>query len=550
MNFNPPETVVQIHFPMGGDRTVDHVFPALGLVDVGCEVGEVIFPAMLASNRMHLPLVYDIAPAWVPWDEPLQSSKRLFFIFVNPKPMFNLLQYLAVHLPQLEIDLCPADLPQDRRESMWLHLICFPGPDIIDGLHRLHDRANRMHGRVQTLEHQVQRLQQQVDRLVNRPPPNARAARPMGSSLSTQSDDAATDECASEPPALRRPDIDCNISESFRANMHEAINEAHATTTRADPIVLPWEMPSMSWVFGETDPLDFPFVAPVLGYVEPVEQIVDTRPDHVVQINPKGTFFEGAIAFNSFRTCHLDEGSQLSLLAQKWEAVVSINYSAFDLGIEIFEIDFKERAKIMSEVLGGKSPATLSRRLSQISRYVRWATNDAKRLPFPVTSELIKNYVRHLRNEASAHTAFKGFAEVLKFMKHVVGLDCDLAAFESAWVSGVIRSAQQSRPLRKQSTTLNVKTLQYLENFLCNQEHSVIDRFAAGVFLFAIYSRSRFGDLRRIAKIIIDPATEESEGSLGYIEMHSASHKMRATGNRLSAHLPLIAPIKGLGERA
>eukprot|EP00435_Cladocopium_sp_Y103_P042275 s848_g11.t1 len=135
-------------------------------------------------------------------------------------------------------------------------------------------------------------------------------------------------------------------------------------------------------------------------------------------------------------------------------------------------------------------------------------------------------------------------------MKHVVGLDCDLTAFESAWVSGVIRSAQQSRPLRKQSTTLNVKTLQYLENFLCSQEHSIVDRFAAGIFLFATYSRARFGDLRRIAKIIIDPATEESEGSLGYIEMHSASHKMRATGNRLGAHLPLIAPIKGLGERA
>eukprot|EP00435_Cladocopium_sp_Y103_P035389 s1019_g9.t1 len=385
----------------------------------------------------------------------------------------------------------------------------------------------------------------------------------MGGSISINSDDAATDGCEPAPAHSDVTDIDCNISDAMRQNMHEAISEAHATTARADLIVLPWEMPSMSWIFGETSPLDFPSIAPVMGYMEPGDEPTDSRTEHAMPISSRGTFFESAIAFNSFRTCHLDEGSQLALLAQKWEGgsqlallaqkwegVISINYAAFNLGIEIFEMPHREKVVVASEVLGGKSPATLSRRLSQISRYVRWATEDAKRLPFPVSGELIKNYVRHLRNASSAHTAFKGFIEVLKFMKHVVGLDCDLSAFDSAWVNGVIRSAQQARPLRKQSTTLNVKTVQYLENFLFDQTNSMVDRYAAGVFLFAIFSRARFGDLRRIAKIIIDPATEDSDGSLGYLEMHSASHKMRATGNRLGAHLPLIAPIKGLGPRA
>ena len=78
----------------------------------------------------------------------------------------------------------------------------------------------------------------------------------------------------------------------------------------------------------------------------------------------------------------------------------------------------------------------------------------------------------------------------------------------------------------------------------------MVDRYAVGVFLFAVYSRSRFGDLRKIAKIIFDAASDDTGESLGYIEMHSASHKMRATGNRLGAHLPLIAPIKGLSDIA
>eukprot|EP00435_Cladocopium_sp_Y103_P057462 s1511_g19.t1 len=135
--------------------------------------------------------------------------------------------------------------------------------------------------------------------------------------------------------------------------------------------------------------------------------------------------------------------------------------------------------------------------------------------------------------------------EVMKFMKHVVGLDCDLAAFESAWVSGIIRAAQQSRPLRKQSTTLSVKTLLFMEEYLCDKSKALVDRYACGVFLFAIYARARFGDLRKISKIWVDSAPTSSECSLGFIEAHSESHKMRATGNRLGAHLPLIAPIKG-----
>ena len=37
---------------------------------------------------------------------------------------------------------------------------------------------------------------------------------------------------------------------------------------------------------------------------------------------------------------------------------------------------------------------------------------------------------------------------------------------------------------------------------------------------------------------------------MGFLEMHSASHKLRAAGNRVGSHLPLIAPIKGLGQGA
>eukprot|EP00435_Cladocopium_sp_Y103_P011314 s1805_g2.t4 len=372
----------------------------------------------------------------------------------------------------------------------------------------------------------------------------------MGESLSVESRDLVTES----EPAGNSSLVDgrapvANMTDIQRRQMHDAISDAHALAARPSQIVLPWEEPSMSWIFGDGDQSVIPDVAPVWGYIEPEVESEQHR-EVAVAVESRPTVFESAISFGSFRTCHLSDSDQLSILSQKFEALVSINYAAFDLGVQIFDSPYAVRVQTVSEVLGGKSPATLSRRLSQITRYVKWASEEAKREPFPVSAELIKNYIRHLRNQNSGHTAFKGFMEVLKFMKHVVGLDCDMSAFDSAWVSGIIRAAQQSRPLRKQSTTLNVKTLMYLESYLSDSTKAVVDRYACGVFLFAVYARARFGDLRKISKVLIDVAPDTNEGSLGFLEAHSASHKMRATGNRLGAHLPLIAPIKGVGQRA
>eukprot|EP00435_Cladocopium_sp_Y103_P043649 s2024_g12.t1 len=365
----------------------------------------------------------------------------------------------------------------------------------------------------------------------------------MGDSFSISSEppgqDGAADGCATVP----------ELTDAQRRQMHEAIADAHALAARPAQLTMPWEEPSMSWIFGSRAPLDIPDVTPVWGYVGP-EVAQDSGRDSTVVLGSKPTVFESAISFGSFRTCHLKDSDQHSILSQKFEALISINYAAFDLGIQIYDSPFAMRVQTVSEILGGKSPSTLSRRLSQITRYVKWASEEAKRDPFPVSAELIKNFIRHLRNLNSGHTAFKGFMEVLKFMKHVVGLDCDMTAFDSAWVRGIIQAAQQSRPLRKQSMTLNVKTLVYMESFLCDSSKALVDRFACGVFLFAVYAKARFGDLRKISKFIIDTAPDSSEGSLGYLEAHSESHKMRATGNRLGAHLPLIAHIKGLGQRA
>ena len=88
--------------------------------------------------------------------------------------------------------------------------------------------------------------------------------------------------------------------------------------------------------------------------------------------------------------------------------------------------------------------------------------------------------MRHLRNESATHSRLQGFLEVLRFAKHVVGLSCQLEAFESAWVAGIVRAAAQNRPLRKQSSVLTVSALQYLEAILEDETVALVDRQVCG----------------------------------------------------------------------
>ncbi|CAL1143202.1 unnamed protein product [Cladocopium goreaui] len=105
----------------------------------------------------------------------------------------------------------------------------------------------------------------------------------------------------------------------------------------------------------------------------------------------------------------------------------------------------------------------------------------------------------------------------MRFAKHVVGLSCQMEAFDSAWVAGIFRAAAQNRPLRKQSSVLTVPAIQHLESLLGDDSLATVDRYATGVFLFAIFARARFGDLRQISSIVIDEANAGVGDHLGYL---------------------------------
>ena len=63
-------------------------------------------------------------------------------------------------------------------------------------------------------------------------------------------------------------------------------------------------------------------------------------------------------------------------------------------------------------------------------------------------------------DENCPHSVFAGFVELVTFLRHVLGFECDTAAVNHPWIQGVLRSKRVSRPARKQSRPLLVAEAQ------------------------------------------------------------------------------------------
>ena len=129
-------------------------------------------------------------------------------------------------------------------------------------------------------------------------------------------------------------------------------------------------------------------------------------------------------------------------------------------------------------------------------------------------------------DEKNEFSATQGFVKCLNFLQHVLGFDVPINFLTDPWVSGVLRGLRNKRPTKKQSRTLKVAKLKFLEAFLENETKSVIDRYAAGCFLMMVYSRARVGDMAAIKQCLAD-VSPHGDGLVGYLEVHSLSHKSR-----------------------
>ena len=333
-------------------------------------------------------------------------------------------------------------------------------------------------------------------------------------------------------------------------NLDRLISEAHVHSV-GTTLSLPWEHPNFAGVFGSTTDV-FPKVLDnIVCFENPNSSEVAAVPnplDSVEILTAKRSFFENAVSFKVGRTRCLKLDSQLNLMYQRWMHIVQAFANESEAGRMINdELTTDGQFKILRQFLGGKSVATLKKRFGEVTRYCRFVSGNFFSPAFPIDKTMIRFYVEQLESSGK-RSAIQGLVECMNFLKHVLGFNIDCKAVVGGpWLAGVLRGMKCIRPLRKQSRVLKVCELIFLEEFLNDSNRSIIDRYATGCFLFMTYARARVGDVASIDKYICD-VTYLDGVPHGYLEFHSKSHKMRATGNALGLSLPLIAPLKGVSD--
>ena len=97
-----------------------------------------------------------------------------------------------------------------------------------------------------------------------------------------------------------------------------------------------------------------------------------------------------------------------------------------------------------------------------------------------------------------------------------------------------------------QARDLTVLEVQFLEECVAHEGLHVLDRFAAGVFLFQIYARNnRWSDIRFVRSFEWDFLQVQGQTE-GYIEARSKDVKQSNRKKKQTLFMPLVAPVRGV----
>ena len=331
------------------------------------------------------------------------------------------------------------------------------------------------------------------------------------------------------------------------ANLGAVISEAASSNGVRTGISFPWEQGIMATIFSETKSGLIPQVNMPVGYFEPsVARTVENVGETSIATSSK-TVFESCVEFGLFRTKLESQDVQFEIAMLRWESIVMHNPIASTLGRFVFGLEPEQQVTAIRTALGGKSAATLRKRAGQVKRFMEWGLKtDPDALLFPLTIFDTRRYFCHLTESSAARSVFSGWLECVGFLVHVVGVEAEPNIHLDPLIRGTIRSLNSKRARRKQSRPFLVSELVRLEEFLMCSANSLVDRYICGCVLFAVFARARFGDLRDIEQFIED--IPEGHPEMGFLEMHSASHKMRSSADGLGLALPLVAPVRGFAS--
>ena len=212
----------------------------------------------------------------------------------------------------------------------------------------------------------------------------------------------------------------------------------------------------------------------------------------------------------------------------------------------------EQEAKMTSlrDMFGSKSPHTVEKRAASLLRFFKWLQSEAfldeqaSEEPLSPTEASVYRFCRHVSAGTKGKLAAQGFVQALTFVRFVLAVP-GVQTCLSPRVQGLAdRMAGEHEP-SNQARDLTVLEVVFLEECLADTSLHLLDRFAAGVFLFQIYARNRWSDIRFIKTFEFDVLQIQGE-TKGYIEGRAKDVKQSNRKKKQTLFMPLAAPVRGV----
>ena len=358
--------------------------------------------------------------------------------------------------------------------------------------------------------------------------------------------------CASETFVDGMDDWD-KVSVNFAGSVLDGLHvfspgEYQTTLDRAwhslepqSQLKLPWESGVWKHIFENTERssgltlpvLSRPAVAP-LPDVLPVQY--PAAKSRRIAIEPQA--WQQVVMASDVASWQEMHEAKFDIALKRWFDVVIMFPTTYLLVAQLAEMPtLGEQMSMMRDVLTGRSPLTLLKRVNSITRYMTFLRSHGITAP-GVESDLYA-FLKEQRSEGAPPSRLAAVIESLRFMEHVVGLS-GLTELLSKRCLGAAK--QNKAGPNRQAAPLTVAELQVLHDVLASKEGDIWDRNMAGAFLGCVYTRSRWSDFQHSSAIFPDPDPHCPE----FVELSIAEYKTKYANAWRGGLLAAVAPAVGI----
>ena len=337
------------------------------------------------------------------------------------------------------------------------------------------------------------------------------------------------------------PPVDTFSSDDAN-NLRRVIGDACAATSPTVlSVTMPWELRGINLVLGEEAEI---VPTPVLGPmpISAREFVVDTPSHRVARVEHIRGSYQEVIDFRlTLDEAEIHECSwQIAL--EKWYIVFARGREAWPKGYDIDDIIANRGVGGLRPIFGTRSHNTVVKRANSIIRYTHWFIKNRFSVnPFPISNTDLEDYLEALQFEGASPSAANSFIEAIRFCDKVLNIQ-GLSDTKSPKGLNLSELANSNRREKRQARTLTVQEVKSLESFMADEKNVMIDRFACGCFLFALFSRSRWSDLRCVYGFASDII--EIDGKIaGYLEYKTRSHNSETGSETRAIHAPCCTSL-------